>query len=173
MPSLPYKEVIRLLEETSEKFQQGGTYLVNRHLAAPYVMSFTASDGFVLVKVTDLGAEGSSRIMIIGGGAKGSRPEAKLFQHLLSRTLDFDWGGPFARQYPDGVTFGHRVTIPSEVITMENIRNSIDYIYGMIDVVGRIGRITAEELVPEFGGEIFDGSNPWDDSKSLLATVMM
>jgi hypothetical protein len=172
VPPLPYSEIVKMMEETSEAYNRRGEYAVREVLSAPKVLSFTTPETFVLVKVSEISAANSeSYVEIVGGGADGARPEPKLFRHLVTRTLAFDWGGPFANHFPSGtVTFGHRMLTPSDLIVSENIRNCIGYIYGMIDVIGQTARVIASEIIPEVGGRLLDGSGRDD---TILLTALM
>jgi len=172
MPPLPYSEIAKLLDETSEEFQRRGEYIVQTVLSVPKAMTFTNPSGFVLVQLTEIDKQSRSCIQVTGGGAENSRAELKLFHHLLTRAIDFDWGGPFARHWPNGtVTFGQRLIIPSDVITSENLRKCVVYIYGMIDAVGEIARLIANEIIPEAGGRLLDGSSA-KDGISLFSAIM-
>jgi hypothetical protein len=173
MSPLPYSEIVRLLDETSEEFQRRGDYTVRTIFSGPRAMTFTNPAGFVLVQVTEVDKQQSrSWIQITGGGAENLRTTPELFRRLLTRAVDFDWGSPFTRQLQNGMTtFGYRLIIPSDVITAENLGKCVGYIYGMIDTLGTTARKIALEILPEAGGRLLDGSSS-SDGHSLFAAIM-
>lgn len=173
MPSLPYSEIVRMMEETSAQYARAGEYVVRNVLSAPKVISFTTPRSFTLVKITGGSDEPKCFIEIAGGGARDARPEPKLFYHLVTRSMKFDWGGPFAMHYPKegSVTYGQRLVLPNDVITSENLGSSFGYIYGMIDMIGQIARVIASEIVGETGGRLLEGVDGEDDM--ALVTALM
>lgn len=174
MPSLPYTEIVRMMEETSAAYARAGEYVVRDVLPAPRVISFTNPRIFALVKITEDKGASKTYIEIAGGGGHNARPEPRLFYHLVTRGMDFDWGGPFAKHYSDegSVTYGQRLLVPNDVIVSENIPNSIGYIYGMIDMVGGAARIIASEIVGETGGRLLEGADREDDIALMTAMMM-
>ena len=168
------QELTGILRAIGDKFESAGDYRVNLFFdeSGPFFAQiYTNPSAFVCVRACEM-PDGSSRMWleIAGGGAHSTFPDGRLFQHLLTRGLDFDWGGPFARIVGDGtMTYGSRLTLPSDILSTAN-KASFSFVMGMIDVMGQMSRVLAQELVPHFGGQMFGGSEK-DDVRLLAALV--
>ena len=172
MPPLPYPEIVKMLEQTSQALHDRGDYIVRSVLPIPKVLTYTEPNGFTLVKVTEGATDAETYITVAGGGAYEAGAEPKLFHHLATR--EFIFGGPFAKHYPDGtVTFGHRIVLPATVVLSGEIRYSIRYINDMIYSIGQIAQISAKEIIPEVGGILLDGSGDREHDKILLVSQML
>ena len=78
----------------------------------------------------------------------------------MNRYRDFNWGAPFARSWPDGsTTFGARLLLSSQLISPGN-GGAIGFIGALVNSLGGNARTMAQELVPQVGGTILDGSDP-------------
>lgn len=178
MGLLSYDELVGLLGATADQFHEAEEYVVKTLIDLPggvsgprtFHRTFASPSAFILLRATP-GDDGRTLIQIAGGGARGALSDVRLFQHLLSRYMDFDWGGPFALTMADGtVTYGSRITISSDLISSDNKANAYNYIAGLIDMLGQTARILANELVPHFGGTMFQGDPK--DGATLCAALL-
>lgn len=165
------QELLDILRVMGSKLDSEGDYKVSILFdeSSPFFAQ-TYANSSVFVCLRAFNAPGDNQRMLLeiaGGGAHSTPADGRLFQHLLTRGLDFDWGGPFARILGDGtVTYGSRLTLPSDIISTAN--NSSAFVTEMIDVMGKESRTLAQELVPRFGGQSFCGVEK-DDIRIVAA----
>jgi hypothetical protein len=165
------QELLDILRAMGSKFDSEGDYKVNILFdgSGPFfAQTYASSSVFVCLRAFTMPGDSQRTLLeIAGGGAHSAPADGRLFQHLLTRGLDFDWGAPFARILEDGtVTYGSRLTLPSDILSTAN--NSFAFVMDMIDVMGKASRTLAQELVPRFGGQSFCGVEK-DDIRIVAA----
>jgi hypothetical protein len=165
MAFLPYDELVNLIDAIANSLQSRGEFVVSDVFGGDHPMkalTFTNPDAFALLRCRRPGQpNGWTRIQIAGGGGVGARPEPSLFQHLLLRGNEFDWGGPFAADQPNGtITYGSQLVIPSTLVNQSDPREAASFIIDMIGVMGRAARTVATEALPHVGGSLLNGSDP-------------
>lgn len=175
MPQMSYDEIVTGLDHMSRYLGEQGGYRVREMFDSPdaplKVVSYTAPRAFVLLRVSPPSPSNPrTSIEIAGGGAMDARPEPALFHHLVTRHMDFDWGGPFAREWPGGrVTYGSRTVVVSELMTSDNLGAVFGHIGGMINMVGLNARMIATEILARSGGVLLDGASPEHDVELFRA----
>lgn len=181
--TMTYDEITECIDIMSGELKQSGDCLVRDLFGnddgSLKVVTYTFDTGFALLVTRRPEAEappGSQDqrtvLEIFGGGAMGARPEPILFQHLLTRHMDFEWGGPFVRHFPSGtVTYGSRAVTTSDLLTQDNLRGVFSYLDGMVNMMGQIARHIALELIESTGGELLDGADPQHDIELLTAVL--
>lgn len=146
-----------LLDSISQP--DNGRYQIVDYLNEPgaWLKTFANDRVFTLLQAT-VADQGPSRtfFLVHSGGAYGATPDAGLFQALTTQPWRFEYGGPWATVTQDGlVSFGWRLLFPSDILCEENVPEVIGFLLGMIDNIGSVARMLAEELTPRYGGRIF------------------
>jgi hypothetical protein len=132
-----------------------------------------ANDGlYALVLASEATASLDRRLIDVHAGAAfAMETSGELFKALSTATWRFDFGGPWARVRPDGVAFGWRSRLPSELIGHANLSDAFGCVLGMIDAFGEACNVLAAELVPQFGGRLCRSNDP-EAWPALLSGVL-
>lgn len=168
-----HDELRRVLDSISQSdngYYRIGAYL-NEHGA--WLKTFANDDLYALVQATlpDNGPE-RTFLLVHAGAGYGAQPHIGLFQSLCTQAWRFEYGGPWATVTKDGlVAFGWRLLIPSDLICAENISDAFGFLLGMVDNLGAVARLVGSELIPSYGGVLFEDSDP-DAFPNLLAGVV-
>ena len=185
MGQFSHEQVLGLLVQLADNTKRSGTLTVRDVVpvgsAVPAWFCPWASDApglawtmshdnfFSLIKcVPSLTDNSHSYIELLGGGAWGVVPDPRLFPHLTNRAADFHHGGAFSGTAQDGtVTYGLRATITGQVFWDESASAAYAYVADTLIGLGVAARIIAQELVPHFGGNVFDREDQQSDLRLL------
>jgi hypothetical protein len=171
MGDLSHEDVLDVVDTVCVAFPSSQGYVVRQPAIGSLKVATIACDSWcsmiTAVEAPDAGI--GTFIHIAGGGAWGARADSPLYEHLVTRCLDFDWGGPFARVVHGATVYGTRVVVPSSILTSENLMSAYGFLGGMVKVLGEVARTVATELVPRYGGELFGDGGPDDDLRLLIA----
>ena len=176
MAYLPYSEIVKVIDAIANRLREDGEFLPATVWSgeSPFkAVTFTNPGSFVLLQCEEPEhPDDWVSIQIAGGGGLGARPDPNLFRHLLLRSNDFIWGGPFASINPNGtVTYGHQLTISSSLVSREDPRDAMLFMMDMVQVIGEAARLLATEVLPQFGGYLLDGSDQKHDAVLLAALL--
>jgi hypothetical protein len=174
VPPLPYSELVKIIERVSDRYQQRGAWVVRDVSDVVRTLSYTDPGGFAIMMIHgDKETDVASYIRVAGGGAMGAHPGPGFFRHLVLKSQDFIYGGPFVWGNDETVTFGHRLMLPADNIESECGPSYIRHLFQMVSVIGSNARAVAEDILPETGGRLLDGSAGPEDDRHLMQSQML